>query len=875
MRSQPLTFLPLSVPSASSVDVHDHSIDEDHDSALVFEPGSHSEESHDAHGVVSSSAAEISYQSGADGQQRVSLACMRCRKQKLKCDGASPVCTRCAKRNAECVYSNEPTGRKNGSKKKVVRRDKKRSDDSDALRSSSSSLVTSSSGLERSARTFKDLILPSQRPAPQIIALEQLSRKLKMELDSYTTMAKHWQEQLTLLRKGGPSAVTDKSAVAWLKREMKPVAPKEPNGRPTYLPKSRVEGEAWNSYTSESHPAIHLAHSMVAFSDRSLVANPLPMMQDPSQVDLRCHRFRLMRFWDMSSPRELLTDTLSYDTLVAAWDILLQPINTIIQGNSFVDEIGRPLEDDLEETRTMDSIAFFAHTASIEEVLAVMEFGCLFFHATQLVGWEDQMRHLITNVDRLMHVAFFQRNLSNEHELADRTVNFILWYVWRYKAFGMMTAYRTTLNLGYQVLLSNFDHISPYLASSLNSLLVSAASSHAQLMHHVHLAERIPHTPLKKALLGLAVAIVTLNRPDSQAHHYEKLEADYPELVRIIETIENPFDLENRAIASTALFLHAEVLVRLGRDVRLVEDLINAAVSDVMEAQSCGAVHLLFSNMFLFQATVNTVVQFSSGVTCTVSDYARIELAKALGFPLSPCSSPHEDVKHSEEPCRLKFGTDFVAVLSRMGQLQPCNGTCERHQGEPGEGETCTGSCSSEVVTPNSEGHTHHHHSSPRGADHEIVVIQQQQARCGGASPSYATSTTSSSSSSVSWSDPSSVSSPFGATSVASPSVAYEHESVSASSTSPYFPDEYATTELTDTSMPIYNAASLPMYNNNNNNNTTTTTTTTTTNTELYYQDSLLSSSQTLEPSQVYPLTMSGEHHTPWNESLYPETFRL
>lgn len=787
-----------------------------------------------------------------EGQHRVQLACLRCRKQKLKCDGASPACGRCVKRNAECVYSSEPTGRKNGSKKKTTRRDKKKEEDGparghkavktefdDDTYSPSSKMngaaevyysgARGSPGASRgwNARgNMKELVLPSERQAPQLVALEQLSRKLKFELDSYTTMAKHWQEQLNLLKKGGLSAVTDKQAVATLKREMKPrMVEIGGKRRPRYLP-DRHGGEPWKSYTSEAHPAIHLAQSMVAFSDRALVANPLSTMQDPSQVDLRCHRFRLMRFWDMASPRELLTDDLSYDILVAVWDILLQPISTMIQGNTFLDHVGRHLEDDLEETRRIDSLAIFAHTADLEEVLSVMEFGCLFFHATQLIGWEDQMNHLITNVDRLMHVAFFQRNLSTNAELADRTVNFVNMYVWRYKAFKMMTAYATLLNLGYQTLLSNFDHVSPNIAASINTMLVTTASSHAHMMHHVHLAERIEHTPLKKALLALAIGIVTLNRSDSPIHQYEKLESDYPELLRIISSIENPFDPDNHAIAATALFLHAEVLVRLGREISVVEELISEAIKDVVSTKACNAVHLLFSNMFMFQATVNTVVQFSNGISCTVSDYARIELAKALGFPLSSCTNIHNDTSHSDSPCKLKFSEEFSAALSRIGQFQPCNCPTSEADGEGSAAEHCTthgssnhqgdnqctfsnpeaysefpkSSCSgfsSEVVTPNSEGHPHYHHVSP--IPQQTVYgeqLKQEDGEDAAMSPQRFLASSLGASADVILSEPhstsgwSSSSSPFPNTPNGGAHMPTDQDSVSASST--YFPEDYA-----------------------------------------------------------------------------------
>lgn len=647
---------------------------------------------------------------GQEGSQRVQLACTRCRKQKLKCDGTMPSCARCQKRGAECIYSNEPTGRKNGSKKKTTRREKRRPDEpigtTGASTSSSNSSLSSShnsasshshhssNASNRSAPTYTsassaflgdrtprgaagDALIPSQRPAPQLVALEQLSRKLRMELDSYSSMAKHWQEQLQLLNKGGLGAVTDENAIRWMKRELRPRPPKIASGRPRFLPEDRTAGESWTSFTSEAHPAIHLAQTMIAFSDRSLIANPLAAIQDPSQVDLRCHRFRIMRFWNMSSPRELLTDDLSYDTLVAAWDLLLQPISTIIQGNAFVDEIGRPLEDDLESSRSIDSIALFAHTAELEEVLSVMEFGALFFHATQLVGWDDQLHHLITNVDRLMHVAFFQRNLTNNAELADRSITFIMWYVWRYKAFKMFTAYRAALNLAYTTLMANLSSVSSSVASPLNRLLISTSTSIQQMMTHVHLADRLSLNNHSKALLRLAIGIVTLGLSDTQQLHYEQLEAGYPELVVLIESIQNPFDPENMAMLSTALFVHAEVLIRLGRDIRLVEELVDGAVRTVVESQACGAVHLLFSSMFMFQATVNTVVQFSNGTTCTVSDYARIEVAKALGFPLSTCTSLHEDPKMTDK-CKLKFGEDFMSAINRLGQFQPCDGTCQK-----------------------------------------------------------------------------------------------------------------------------------------------------------------------------------------------------
>lgn len=635
---------------------------------------------------------------GQDGMQRVQLACTRCRKQKLKCDGTMPACARCQKRGAECVYSKEPTGRKNGSKKKATRREKRKPDEpigttgavvaisnatshqAPAAARSSPTYATASSAFlgERTPRNSAEaLMIATQRPAPQLVALEQLSRKLRMELDSYTTMAKHWQEQLGLLNKGGVSAVTDEGAIRWLKREIRPRAPKVPSGRPRFLPESRTAGESWMSYTSESHPAIHLAQNMIAFSDRSLIANPLASIQDPSQVDLRCHRFRIMRFWNMSSPRELLTDDLSYDTLVAAWDLLLQPISTTIQGNAFVDEIGRPLEDDLDKTRSIDSIALFAHTAELEEVVSVMEFGALFFHATQLVGWDDQLHHLITNVDRLMHVAFFQRGLTNNAELADRAIQFVMWYVWRYKAFKMFTAYRAALNLAYTTMMANLSTLSPEIAGPLNRLLISTSTSIQQMMTHVHLADRLSLNSHSKALLRLAIGVVTLGLLDTQQLHYEQLEAGYPELVSLIESIVNPFDPENMAMLSTALFVHAEVLIRLGRDIRVVESLVDAAVKTVVESQACGAVHLLFSSMFMFQATVNTVVQFSNGTTCTVSDYARIEVAKALGFPLSSCTAPHETMKVDDQ-CKLKFGDDFMAAISRLGQFQPCDGTCKK-----------------------------------------------------------------------------------------------------------------------------------------------------------------------------------------------------
>lgn len=669
-----ISFIPMG--SSSDPDVqHFHESPLAHEIETEMHDGEHDLSYAHSHSATASAIVPGSI----EPQHRVQLACMRCRKQKLKCDGATPTCARCAKRNSECVYSNEPTGRKNGSKKKIVRRDKKKT----APVSVAVAVTTPNGAKEMIAfgtpgtPRSREMNPAYSQSGPNIIALEQLSRKLKMELDSYTTMAQHWQEQLLLLRKGGPDAVTDRAAVAALKREFKARAPKEPSGRPRYLPESRTEGLSWCSYTSESHPAIHLAHSMAAFSDRSLIANPLASIQDPSQLDIRCHRFRLMRFWDMTSPRELLTEDLNYETLVASWDILLQPISTVIQGNSFVDDIGRPLEDDLEETRTIDSIALFAHTAELEELLTVMEFGCVFFHATQLVDWDEQMHHLITNMDRLVHVAFFQRHLGTVPDLADRSINFLMWYVWRYKAFKMMSAYQSILSLAYTVLLSNFSHVSPTVAANLNSILITTSQSHTQMMHHVHLAERIPLTPLKKSLLGLAIGIVTLNRGDSQLHHYEKIEADYPELLRIIDTVENPFDPDNHAIKATALFLHCEVLVRLGRDIKTVEALIHEAIRDVVDNHSSGAIHLLFSNMFMFQATVNTVIQFSSGVTCTVSDYARIELAKALGFPLGSCEKPHASVDHSASPCKLKFGDEFAAALGRMGQLQPCDGTCD------------------------------------------------------------------------------------------------------------------------------------------------------------------------------------------------------
>ena len=679
------------------------------DEHIIIDDDSYDQSAHDGHAddhsmtidVDANSDAFSSAAAGLDNAQRVQLACTRCRKQKLKCDGTMPTCARCLKRGAECVYSNEPTGRKNGSKKKTTRREKRKPDESvgstGAVVSTSASSSHSSSSSSRSTSNHSssssayvnersprqtgasDALVPSQRPPPQLVALEQLSRKLRMELDSYTTMAKHWQDQLQLLNKGGPSAVTDEGAVRWLKRELRPRPPKVPSGRPRFLPESRTAGESWTSFTSESHPAIHLAQTMIAFSDRSLIANPLAAIQDPSQVDLRCHRFRIMRFWNMSSPRELLTDDLSYDTLVAAWDLLLQPISTIIQGNAFVDEIGRPLEDDLETNRTIDSIALFGHTAELEEVLTVMEFGALFFHATQLVGWDDQLHHLITNVDRLMHVCFFQRNLTNNAELADRSIQFVMWYVWRYKAFKMFTAYRAALNLAYTTMMANLSTLSTAIAGPLNRLLISTSTNIQQMMTHVHLADRLSLNNHSKALLRLAIGIVTLGLTDTQQLHYEQLEAGYPELVSLIESIQNPFDPENMAMLSTALFVHAEVLIRLGRDIRTVENLVDAAVRTVVESQACGAVHLLFSSMFMFQATVNTVVQFSNGTTCTVSDYARIEVAKALGFPLSSCTQPHDTVKVNEE-CKLKFGEDFMSAIHRLGQFQPCDGTCKKKE---------------------------------------------------------------------------------------------------------------------------------------------------------------------------------------------------
>lgn len=668
---------------------HEHGSDDGQESTPILTTAS------------SSNSSQHTQQNAIDGQHRVLLACTRCRKQKLKCDGTMPACARCQKRGAECVYSNEPTGRKNGSKKKTPRREKKRLEETatnllaggvavvtnrpthkshaGSLASSSSSHMYNSShdGESRTPRAMTEMVLPSQRPAPQLVALEQLSRKLKMELDSYSSMAKHWQTQLQLLNKGGPDAVTDEQAVRWLKRRrLQPRQPKLASARPRFLPENRNAGESWSSYTSEAHPSIHLAHAIVAFSDRALVANPLATAQDPAQLDLRCHRFRIMRFWDMSSPRELLTDTLSYDTLVAAWDVLLQPISTTIQGNAFVDEIGRPLEDDLDANRTIDSIAIFGHTAEIEEVLTVMEFGCLFFHATQLVGWDDQLHHLATNVDRLLQIVFFQRQISTIPELADRAINFIMWYVWRYKAFKMFTAYRSLLNVAYSVLIANLDHVSPSIAGPLNRLLISTSTSIQQMMTHVHLADRLSLTTHGKALLRLAIGIVTLSLPDTHQLHFEQLEAGYPELVSLIESVHNPFDPQNLALLSTALFVHAEVLIRLGRDIKIVEDLVDSAIATVVEHEACGAVHLLFSSMFMFQATVNTVVQFSNGTTCTISDYARIEVAKALGFPLSNCTTPHEDPK-TEETCKLKFGEEFMSAINRLGQFQPCNGTCD------------------------------------------------------------------------------------------------------------------------------------------------------------------------------------------------------
>lgn len=679
------------------------------DERIIIDDDSYDQSAHDGHADEHSMALDMdgnedafsSTAAGQDNAQRVQLACTRCRKQKLKCDGTMPTCARCLKRGAECVYSNEPTGRKNGSKKKASRREKRKPDESagssGAAASTSASSSNSSANGSRSASTnsssstaflnersprqsgASDALVPSQRPPPQLIALEQLSRKLRMELDSYTTMAKHWQDQLQLLNKGGPNAVTDEGAIRWMKRELRPRPPKVPSGRPRFLPESRTAGESWTSYTSEAHPAIHLAQTMIAFSDRSLIANPLSAIQDPSQVDLRCHRFRIMRFWNMSSPRELLTDDLSYDTLVAAWDLLLQPISTVIQGNAFVDDIGRPLEDDLETNRTIDSIALFGHTAELEEVLTVMEFGALFFHATQLVGWDEQLHHLITNVDRLMHVCFFQRNLTNNAELADRTIQFVMWYVWRYKAFKMFTAYRAALNLAYTTMMANLSTLSTAIAGPLNRLLISTSTNIQQMMTHVHLADRLSLNNHSKALLRLAIGIVTLGLTDTQQLHYEQLEAGYPELVSLIESIQNPFDPENMAMLSTALFVHAEVLIRLGRDIRLIESLVDAAVRTVVESHACGAVHLLFSSMFMFQATVNTVVQFSNGTTCTVSDYARIEVAKALGFPLSTCTATHDTVKVNEE-CKLKFGEDFMTAIHRLGQFQPCDGTCKKNE---------------------------------------------------------------------------------------------------------------------------------------------------------------------------------------------------
>jgi hypothetical protein len=799
-----------------------------------------------------------------DGQHRVQLACLRCRKQKLKCDGASPACSRCVNRNTDCVYSSEPTGRKNGSKKKTGRRGA-RKDEAAAAAAATGALVTknSSTGVERG---LKDFVVPSERPPPQLVALEQLSRKLKMELDSYSGMAKHWQEQLNLLKKGGVSAVTDKQAVAWLRREMKPKMPKEKSGRPQYLPESRTAGESWTSFTSESHPAIHLAQSMVAFGDRALVANPIQTIQDPAQVDFRCHRFRMMRFWDMTSPRDLLTEDLSYDTLVAAWDILLQPISTVIQGNAFVDDIGRHLEDDLEEKRTLDSIAIFAHTAELEEVLTVMEFGVLFFHATQLVGWDSQMDHLVTNVDRLLQVAFFQRGLSGVPELADRTINFITWYVWRYKAFKMMSAYKSLLNLGYQTLLSNFSHVSPSIAAALNTLLITTVSNHAQLMHHVHLAERIEHTPLKKALVGLAIAIVTLNHADSPIHQYEKLENDYPELLRVIDLVENPFDPGNHAISATALFLHAEVLVRLGRDIRIVEELLDGAIRDVVNTEACNAIHLLFSNMFMFQATVNTVVQFSNGVTCTVSDYARIELAKALGFPLSQCPNIHQKPNHTEAPCSLKFGSEFQQAFARMGQLQPCDGQCGPNNEHAEQGHMCSQEpCSSEVVTPNSEAHTHHHYSSPQAdtlasetCPHAQFTSMSSSSSSMMASSSSSSMMASSSSSTVnhpphSYGNPepspgwSSTSSPFVSSPAfaSSPSMQGDQESVSVSST--YFAEDYSASE------PLSEPVTFPSQLGDSG---------------IFFNDG---SHQLEHPT--FSLSMSGDQLAPWTTSGFQDDF--
>jgi hypothetical protein len=47
------------------------------------------------------------------------LACVTCRSRKLKCDRVTPVCSRCAKANIECVYPE--SRRKPASKRRNVR----------------------------------------------------------------------------------------------------------------------------------------------------------------------------------------------------------------------------------------------------------------------------------------------------------------------------------------------------------------------------------------------------------------------------------------------------------------------------------------------------------------------------------------------------------------------------------------------------------------------------------------------------------------------------------------------------------------------------------------------------------------------------------
>lgn len=588
--------------------------------------------------------------------QRVQLACLRCRKQKLKCDGGSPSCSRCLKRDAECVYSNEPTGRKNGSKKKA------------ANKLALSSQKSSKTDLDMS---FTKPFLPKKH---NLIALEQLSQKLTFELDSYTSIAQHWQRQLKLLNTWGPDAVTDPEAVA-LVRKFRPPPPPQSNTRPSYIP---TNGTPWMQASSSDHPSIFITRTFWEISTKAAVsgANSFATLQDPNQVDIRCHRFRIMKFWDLPSPKILVKEDVPKETLMAVWDILLQPIKTVVTGNAFVDEIGRPLEDDIEETQTIDSIALFGHTSTLDELLRVMELGVIFYFGCNLADWIDQAEHLAVSLDRLLHIAFFQREMSTRRDLADRNISFLMWYVWRYKACKMNAASRTVLSLAYQTLLSNFDHVSPDIAASLNIFLITTASTRAQILHHVKLAERIPQTNLKKALMCLAIAISTLSLPGPVATHiYEEIEADYPELLRVISTIHNPFDPGNHAIQATALFLHAETLVRLGREVGMIESLIKEAVADVVENQASNAIHILFSNLFMFKSTIQTVVQFSNGIFCTVADFARIELAEALGFPLKRCEQSAEE-SQSGSPCKLVFSDEIKEVLLRMGKLKTCDGSC-------------------------------------------------------------------------------------------------------------------------------------------------------------------------------------------------------